>query len=276
MKKKVEDLLERLDEKIDEVKSSDEFKELLKTFSKFHNYSLQNTLLIKMQKPEATFVAGYKQWQEKFNRRVKKGEKGIAILAPFTYKTKEVKVREVVTSDGEVMEKEIEEEVKKTYFRPVYVFDISQTEGEPLPELDLSVEDELEFNLLDRLIGLARSESMQVEFKPLPDRLDGYIRGDTITIKERANKTERASILAHELAHYYLHQNIKDKEGLTKEIVEMEAEAVAFVVMDYFGVQIKADKYLALYKQEYRLMESLKDIKSVARLILDYLTDRKS
>jgi len=266
MRKKVKELLKRLDESIDQVQSSSEFKEILKTFSKFHNYSFQNSLLIKLQKPEATFVAGYKQWQDKFNRYVKKGEKGIAILAPFTFKKKVTESKEIQVGNT-IQEREVEREVKQTYFRPVYVFDVSQTEGEPLPELDLSIDDSLEIDLLDFLIKLAASESLLVEFKSLPDKLDGYINNKTITIKENANNTEKAGILVHELAHYYLHNKNQDKK-LTKEIIEMEAEAVAFVVMHHFNIEIKSDKYLALYKKSYDLMESFERINKVSKKIL--------
>ncbi len=267
MSKKIKDLLENLDERIDQVQSSDEFKEILLTFSQFHNYSFQNSLLIKLQKPEATFVAGYRQWQDKFNRHVKKGEKGIAIIAPFTAKKKIAEVEEVQVGNT-VQEREVEREVRKTYFRPVYVFDISQTDGDPLPELDLSVEDSIDEDILAPLFELAGSESLLVEFKSLPDRLDGYIKEDLITIRNNANNTEKASILIHELAHYYLHQNINSKEGLTKEIVEMEAEAVAFVVMDHLGIKSKSDKYLALYKESYDLSKSLQRIKQVSNEII--------
>ena len=269
---KTKELLKSLDEKIKKVQSSDEFKEILKTFSKFHNYSFQNSLLIKMQCPEASFVAGFRQWQNKFNRNVKKNEKGIAILAPFTFNKKVTEVKEVQVGNT-IQEREIERTVKQTYFKPVYVFDISQTEGDPLPELDLSVDDNLEFNLLDRLIGLADSESLKVEFKSLNEKLDGYINNETITIREEANDTEKASILVHELAHYYLHQNIESKDELTKEIIEMEAEAVAFVVMDHFNIEIKSDKYLALYKKSYDLNESLKKINKASNKIIYHIKE---
>lgn len=269
---KTKELLKSLDEKIKKVQSSDEFKEILKTFSKFHNYSFQNSLLIKMQCPEASFVAGFRQWQNKFNRNVKKNEKGIAILAPFTFNKKVTEVKEVQVGNT-IQEREIERTVKQTYFKPVYVFDISQTEGDPLPELDLSVDDNLEFNLLDRLIGLADSESLKVEFKSLNEKLDGYINNETITIREEANDTEKASILVHELAHYYLHQNIESKDELAKEIIEMEAEAVAFVVMDHFNIEIKSDKYLTLYKKSYDLNESLKKINKASNKIIYHIKE---
>ena len=259
---KTKDLLKSLDEKIQKVQSSDEFKEILKTFSQFHNYSYHNSLLIKMQCPEASYVAGFKQWQKKFNRNVKKGEKGIAILAPFSYKKKVTKLE-----NG----KEVEKEIKETYFRPVYVFDVSQTEGEPLPEVDLSF-DPTNIDILSPLIELISKEDLNFKFKSLPKRLDGYLKEDTIVIDKKANKTEQAAILIHELGHYYLHSKSEDKK-LTKEIVEMEAEAVAFVVMYHFGIDIKSDKYLALYKESYSLDESLNRINKVSSKILGFLEE---
>src|SRR6056297_1379391 len=139
-KKKVKKLLERLNKKIDHVKSSEEFKEYLMFFSKFHDYSYQNILLIKMQQPDASLVAGYKQWQKKFNRHVKKGEKGLMILAPYKY-SKQVTISEKDRIEGEIIEKEVEIEKEFINFRPVYVFDISQTEGEPVPEWKIEIKD---------------------------------------------------------------------------------------------------------------------------------------
>jgi len=260
-KVKTSELLKELDERIDKVQSSKEFKEVLEFFSKFHNYSYHNSILIMMQNPAATLVAGYRQWQKKFNRHVKKGEKGIAILAPFTYKKKKSDVDSNLNSDDE-------KEVTKTYFRPVYVFDVSQTEGEPLPQMDLSVEDS-NSNLFEPLKSYAVSKGITVKFKSLREGLDGYSEGGKIVINTNANPTEKASILAHETAHELLHFSGDKDLKLTKEILEMEAEAVAFVVMNYFGVEIKSDKYLALYKKSYDLMQSLKRISDVSSAMID-------
>jgi hypothetical protein len=265
-KKKTAQLLESLNEKIDKVQSSSEFKKVLKFFSKFHNYSYQNSMLILMQKPEASFVAGYRQWQKKFNRHVKKGEKGIAILAPFTYK-KEIK-KSNLNSDADDQETE---EVKRTYFNTVYVFDISQTEGEPVPQLDMELGNTNQ-ELINLLLDYAASQKIEVAFKSLSGGTDGYSRGGEIVINDNANETEQASILVHELAHEHLHFNSESNSlNLSKEIIEMEAEAVAFVVMDYFNIESKSDKYLALYKESYDLMESFKRINDVSSRILDYL-----
>jgi Zn-dependent peptidase ImmA (M78 family) len=265
-KKKTAELLESLNERIDQVQSSSEFKKVLKFFSKFYNYSYQNSMLILMQKPEASFVAGYRQWQKKFDRHVKKGEKGIAILAPFTYK-KEVKKSNLNSNADD----EETEEVKRTYFNTVYVFDISQTEGDPVPELDMEIENSNK-ELISLLLDYAESQKIEVNFKRLSGSTDGYSRGGEIVINDNANETEQASILVHELAHEHLHFSSESNSlNLSKEIIEMEAEAVAFVVMDYFNIESKSDKYLALYKKSYDLMESFKRINDVSSRFLDYL-----
>src|SRR6056297_1478890 len=174
-KKKVKELLEELEERIEKVQSSEEFKEYLEFFSRFHNYSYRNILLIKMQKPDARLVAGYKQWQEKFNRYVKKGEEGIMILAPYKYKKKVTELKKELV-DGNFIEKEIEKEKQFVSFRPVYVFDVSQTEGEPVPSLDINIKDD-NLDILDSLIKMANKLNIEVEFKLLREGLKGTSKG---------------------------------------------------------------------------------------------------
>ena len=222
------ELLKDLDKRIEKVQNSKQFKKILESFSKFHNYSYQNNILIHMQKPNATFVAGYKQWEDKFNRHVKKGENGIAILAPYTYKKKETKIK-TVEIDGEFVEKEVEETVKKTYFKTVYVFDVSQTKGEQLPTIDTSLENK-KSDLLKLLKKFSYTEEIKVKTKTLSGTLKGYSDGGKIVLNNNTNNTEKASILVHELAHELLH-NKEDRSKLNKEVKEMEAEAVSFIVM---------------------------------------------
>jgi len=270
-KTKTKNLLEKLDKKIEEVKSSDEFKEMLKFFSKFHDYSYYNTILIQLQKPDASYVAGYRQWQNKFNRQVKKGEEGIAILAPFTY-SKTVTEIEEVEVDGELVEEEVEKEVTRTHFKPVYVFDISQTEpiddseDNEIPTLDISL-DNKGSKLLKPLTEFAVSQELSITYKSLPEGTEGYLKRDNIIIDDSLNDTEKASILIHELGHALLEH---EDDNLSKEIKELEAEAVAFVVMDHYGIEIKSSKYLALYKKDYNLKESLKRIHKVTTNIIEY------
>ena len=140
-KQKVKEITDRLEEGLKELFESEKYKSYLSTMSKFHNYSFNNTLLIAMQKPEATLVAGYKAWQKNFGRHVNKGEKAIRILAPMPYKIKEERdkldpVTGEMTFDENGMPQKEEVEVTIPAFRVVSVFDVSQTDGKPIPELE--------------------------------------------------------------------------------------------------------------------------------------------
>src|SRR6056297_774084 len=265
-KKKVKELLEELEERIEKVQSSEEFKEYLEFFSKFHNYSYRNILLIKMQKPDARLVAGYKQWQKKFNRYVKKGEEGIMILAPYKYKKKVTELKKEV-NEGNIVETEVEKEKEFVSFRPVYVFDISQTKGEPVPSWKIEVKDTRK-DLLNPFIDYTSERGIIVEFRRLRDCLKGYSEGGKIIINGKLNDTEKVVVLAHEIAHEMLHQS-NDDQGLTKEIVELEAEAVSFLVSEYFNIDNPSEKYLALYKKSYNLMKSFKRINEVSQDIIN-------
>jgi len=269
MGKKTKELLEKLEKGIEQVRSSEEFREMLEFFSKFYNYSLNNQILIQQQRPGATHVAGYKKWQ-KLGRQVQKGEKGIKILAPMTFK----KTVEEESENGEIVEKE----KKITYFRPVTVFDISQTEGDPIPSIDLSLKNNFG-EILNPLLKFADKKNIKVDFKTaeedpiLTDGCHGYSSGGYIAIKTTdQNETEQASCLVHELAHELLHKD--NTEGVTKEIKELEAEAVAFIVMDHYNVELKSSKYLALYKKTYDLKESLGRISKVSKQIIDFTKDK--
>ncbi len=140
-KQKVKEITDRLEEGLKELFESEKYKSYLTAMSKFHNYSFNNTLLIAMQKPEATLVAGFKAWQNNFNRHVNAGEKAIRILAPAPYKIKEERdkldpVTGEVMLDKDGMPQTEEVEVRIPAFRVVSVFDVSQTDGEPIPELE--------------------------------------------------------------------------------------------------------------------------------------------
>lgn len=273
--KKTKELLKKLNQKIDQVKRSKEFKEILEFFAKFHSYSFRNQILIQMQKPNASYVAGYKQWQDKFNRQVKKGEQGIAILAPQKYKTTETKLVEGKQSNANIMEEKIEEEVTKIYFKTVYVFDISQTEGESIPEVNINIKNTCS-EALEPLKEFAETKDIDLKFKSFDrDSYKGYSKLGEIVINSDLNQTEQASTLVHELGHELLHETREKRKELTTEIKEMEAESVSFVVMDSLGVEIGSDRYLALYKKTYNLKRSLKRIYTVSKEIMDYLEIEK-
>lgn len=162
--KDIKEITERLEKGVDEVFASDNYRVYLDTMSKFYNYSFGNCLLIAMQKPDASFVAGFQAWKTKFKRTVKKGEKGIQILAPCVKK----RMVEVTLSDGSTEE----QERVQTFFRAAYVWDISQTEGEDLPQLAKKLTESVDGydGLVEKLINAA---PVPVTFEDIPGSANG-------------------------------------------------------------------------------------------------------
>ncbi len=259
-KEKTKELIEKLKQGINDVQSSKEFRRILKAMSMFHRYSWCNCLLIALQMPSATRVAGYKTWQ-KLGRQVKKGEKGIAIFAPMSVKRKDETLEE---------DKEDEDEYF-LIFRVVHVFDVSQTEGEPLPELH-------SLNLRDSHKGMLRTllkycdnkqPPIKVRFVPLSNCY-GYSTLGEVIIDENRNPTEQAVVLIHEIAHELIHHTKTIRKELTEEQKEMEAEATAFVVCNNIGLpEVGSERYLSLYHRSYDLQQSLEAIHRAAGEILN-------
>ncbi len=256
------ELLDRLKEKVSRVKSSDEFQQILKTMSRFHTYSWRNCLLIFMQYPDATRVAGYRTWK-KLGRSVKKGESAIWIFAPITVKRK----------NGDDDDDEDDEEII-TLFKPVPVFDISQTEGEQLPSLNPQPIANTHEELLDKLKELSGKLKIDIVFEELPG-MDGVSRIGTVVIDSNKNPTEQSFILLHELAHELIHDTLQKRAELSKEQREMEAEAVAWLVARHIGLtETYSDRYLALYQVSYDLQESLATIHKASGQIINLLTGK--
>ena len=289
--KLTQELLEELNNQIEKAKESSEFEKILDFYSQFHNYSYKNILLIKSQCPGASLVKGYKQWKEldryvmpKKERKEKEEVKvdPIRILAPnFYYKDHKViknqkeleeakqKANQYKTYRIEKKEGKKVLQQEKIYFSYANIYDISQTEGKPIPQMDLDLENNFAI-LKSILIDYCNEKNLEVKFKSFTDQHEGYQRKNKIVINEDKNETTQASIIIHELAHYFLHNKCSRKEKLNKEIKEMEAEAVAYVVMNHFNIEIKSDKYLALYKTSYDLKESLEKINDISSSIIDY------
>ena|GEM_PF-2810686 len=260
----VEQALNRLAESL-EAGQSDTLKSWLKTMSRFHNYSLNNQMLIAFQRPDATHVAGFQAWK-KFDRLVNKGEKGIMILAPVTRRVGSV---EECDEEGKTKEKTLRQLVNT---KVVYVFDVSQTHGEPLPELakvkghagpyipvlkELIAAKGIELYYADRLSGGAqgRSEGKRI----------GCING--------LPPAEEFRTLAHELAHELLHRGERRQETTVRSR-ELEAESVAFVVCNAIGLDAQecSTDYLQLYRgNKQMLLESLQFIRQVSKDILSVL-----
>lgn len=240
----LEQTLEALAIHTGEVQHSEQFIEYLKSCSRFHAYSFGNILLILWQKPSATRVAGYHAWQ-KMNRHVRKGEKGIAILAPCIYSDKEdaTKIR--------------------IFFKTVYVFDISQTDGEPLPEINWRTTEQ-NIELQTALTALVEANGWQVAYTESLDGAEGMCQYSIKTIS--LLKGTGTSTLIHEIGHMLLHEDHRD---MSREDKETEAESVAFVVCTHFGIETAAPTYLAGWSEPKQIKEHADRIIKTAHRIIE-------
>lgn len=263
--------LETLSEAL-EAGKSDTLTAFLSTVARFHRYSFGNVLLIMTQFPDATHVAGFHTWKS-LGRYVKGGEKGIAILAPMLLKPREDGVDEPhqdrslpTTRPQDGVDNAPEKELR---FRVVYVFDVSQTDGEELPEFAKVQGDP--GDTTERLKGLARQLSIELEYSDELRGANGVSTGGKILLQEGMAPAEEFATLVHELAHEILHQG-KSREGTTKASRELEAEAVAFVVAQAVGLDTgtASSDYIQLYKGDKELLiQSLDSIRRASGTILD-------
>ena len=298
-KKRVKKLLEELEEKIENVQSSEEFKRLLDYISKFHSYSYRNRILILSQMKNATHVAGYNKWKEldryvlPKKERKKKGVrvKPIRILAPHFYSKKVAKVDKKDTEEVKEIKEKAENnktyklenkkdklvlKKEKMYFKYVNVYDISQTDGKPVPTLNTDMKDN-KHELLKPLKEFTKESNIKIEFnKPSNDErltkgVEGYsMKGKVVINTENNNLTEQARILIHELAHEFLHS----KNERNKEIKEIEADTVSYIVLKHFNIESPTDKYLALYKKDYKISNSLDRIAKTSTKIIKVLEEK--
>ncbi len=258
--------VEQLANETDAARQSQLFRDYLRTSAAFWDYSWHNQMLIWRQKPDASFVGGFNTWL-KCGRYVRKGEKGIAILAPIFFKDKKQ------ATDG------IELETQRIWFKVVYVFDISQTDGTPLPELPTKSVGERGEDMLSRLLRFAASRGITVRFveRCKLNGAAGTSKGSEIEIRTSVTDiTTQAATLAHEIAHSLLHwtadgKKITSRDGkeIDKQQRELEAEATAYVVCSYFGIQSPSDFYLATYRvTPAMLLEAVETIAATAKTIL--------
>jgi hypothetical protein len=250
------DALEQLAKALESGRS-EALREYLAAMSKFHNYSFGNIMLIAFQRENATHVAGFHTWH-KMGRFVKKGEKGIMILAPIVYKRR-------IEEQAETDESEVS---ALAGFRPAYVFDISQTDGEPLPEFASVKGDPADY--MERLKKLVEENGISLDYSTdiLPAR--GISAGGKITLAPDLTAAETFSTLVHEFAHEALHKGERRAET-TRQIRETEAEAVAFVVANAIGLDTNtaSSDYIQLYRGDKAVLaESLEFIQQVASQIL--------
>ncbi|MDD5038276.1 MAG: ArdC-like ssDNA-binding domain-containing protein [Dehalococcoidales bacterium] len=265
--RKIDEVLKRLKEGVSDIQESDNFKQFLLTMSKFHDYSIGNLILITIQKPEATRVAGFKTWRD-LGRWVKKGEKGIAILAPC-FPPKEKK-----TETEKAEEEEAEIEVSPVYFKVVHVFDVSQTDGEPLPEFEVpSLTGEANEELFEKTMALTSMQGLDVSFESRPYQdpaIKGTYSGKSIWVKPEESRAQQLKTLLHEVAHYYTESVFR----IPRRDAETIAESVAFTIGAHFGFDsgIRSFSYVALWAEDRKVLEvNLTAIRKVSTKIFDAL-----
>ena len=217
-----------IEQGIKELFESEKYMRYLSVMSRFHRYSVNNTMLIYMQKPDATLVAGFNKWKDQFERHVKKGEHGITIIAPTPYKKKIEEMKRdpdthapILDADGKtVME---EKEIEIPMFRPVKVFDVSQTDGKPLPELASSLSGTVP-HYEAFLEALRRSAPVPIEFEPMADNMDGYFSSDQqrIAIRPGMSEVQTVSAAVHEIAHSKLHNQKRIQIANDEQYQEVE------------------------------------------------------
>lgn len=280
-KDKVAEIMEKLKEGLDSVFTSENYLNYLKVLSKFPNYSINNCLLISMQMPDATLVKGYRAWQKDFGRYVKKGERGIKIIAPTPYSvTVEVDSTDKAGNklkDADGNQLKTEKQIDYMGFRVVTVFDISQTDGKDLPLLpEIRLEDEVEYfeSLFQALVNFS---PVPVAVEPIQGRVMGYFSHveQRIVIREGESELQMIKTLIHELAHAMLEEHQKD---LSREAKEVEAESCAFAVCYYLGLDTSEYSfdyisYWSSSRKEQELKEHLDIIQTTVVEILDGLKE---
>lgn len=243
---KLDTIMKALEEGVEKVFTSEQYQMYLQTMAKFHNYSFNNTLLIAMQRPDATLLAGYQTWQKKFHRHVKRGEKGIKIIAPVPVKEKrqvekiDEETQEIVIGiDGQPETETVERILPR--FRVTTVFDISQTEGEPLPTLEVNELVGDVFIYEDFMKGLEEISPVPFQFQEIDSGAKGYYSNaeKLVAIQTGMSQAQTMKTAVHETAHAILHdRDVMEENGITKDRMtkEVESESVAYVVCNHFGL----------------------------------------
>ena len=292
-RERLQEITAGIEQGIKELFESEKYRRYLSVMSKFHRYSVNNTMLIYMQKPDATLVAGYNKWKNQFERHVKRGEHGITIIAPTPYKKKiEEQKRDpdthapILDADGKaVME---EKEIEIPMFRPVKVFDLSQTDGKPLPELASSLSGTVP-HYETFLEAVRRSAPVPIEFEPMAAEMDGYFSSDQqrIAIREGMSEVQTVSAIVHETAHSKLHDYDKAQEEAARagnkeppkkkdrNTEEVEAESISYAVCQYFGIQTGENSfgYIASWSKDKELKELRASLETINKTSCELIND---
>ena len=288
---KLKEITDRLEQGIAELFDSERYREYLKVMSKFHNYSFNNTLLIAMQKPDASLVAGFSAWKNNFGRNVMKGQKGIKIIAPSPYKVKQEMKKidphtqqPIIGKDGKPVTEE--KEITIPAYKVVSVFDVSQTEGKELPDIAV---DELTGDVeryRDFFAALEKTSPVPIGFEQIPGSSHGYyhLEDKRIAIQEGMSELQTLKTAIHEIAHAKLHDidlNAPENEQqprVDRRTREVEAESVAYTVCQHYGLDTSdySFGYVAGWSSGRELSElksSLETIRSAAAEIINSIDE---
>ena len=292
-RERIKEITDSIEQGIKDMFNSDNYRKYLKTMSRFHNYSVNNIILIQMQCPEATHVAGFHKWKNEFGRNVRKGERGIRILAPAPVKKKIEMTKidphtQMPAKDENGNDITEEKEIKIPYFKVVSVFDVSQTDGRPLPAIVSTLDGRVEkYDIF--LEALKRSSPVPIGFKKLAPNLDGYFspKDQAITLREGMSEVQTVCAAVHEIAHAKLHDydnqpTVEVEEGVFEEpkrkgrrTEEVEAESVAYSVCQYFHIETAENSfgYIAGWSQGKELKELRESLETINKTASELITD---
>jgi antirestriction protein ArdC len=293
-KERLKEITDSIEQGIKDLFQSDRYAQYLRTMSRFHRYSVNNTMLIYMQKPDATLIAGFNKWHDQFSRNVMRGEKGIKIIAPTPFKKKieeekldpDTKVP-MLDADGKVIMDE--KEIKIPMYKVVSVFDVSQTEGKPLPTLA----NDLMGNVKQYEIfieALRRSSPVPLAFEGMEPSTDGYFseKDQRIAIRSGMSEVQTVSAAVHEITHATLHnyeqtrlaaakgdetaEPPKPKDRRTEEV---EAESVSYAVCQYYGIQTGDNSfgYIASWSRNKELPELRASLETISKTASGLISD---
>ena len=285
---RMKEITDRLEAGIQALFESEQYKAYLTAMSKFHNYSFNNTLLIAMQKPDASLVAGFGKWRDDFERHVKKGEKGIKILAPSPYKVKKQMEKidpstqkPVIGADGKPVTEEREIEIPA--FRVVTVFDVSQTEGKEIPDIAVSELTGSVEQYQDFFAALQKASPVPIAFENIEGGAHGYyhLEEKRIAIDEGMSELQTLKTAIHEIAHAKLHAIDKDAPATEQAVRpdhrtrEVQAESVAYAVCQHYGLDTSdySFGYVAGWSSGRELSELKASLETIRKAANELITD---
>ena len=274
---RLKEITASIEDGIKELFQSESYAQYLQTMSRFHHYSVNNQVLIHMQKPDATLVAGFNKWKNQFGRNVIKGEHGIKIIAPTPFKKKIEQEKldpdtqlPMLDEDGKIITEE--KTIQIPMYKPVTVFDVSQTEGKPLPQLAHDLSGNVA-NYDVFMEALRRSSPVPISIEVMRGGMDGYfdLEHQDIAIRKGMSEVQTVSAVIHEMAHALLHNRTKDTEEKTPEISrsteEVQAESISYAVCAYYGIATGENSfgYIASWSKDKTLPELRESLEVISK-----------